>query len=359
MNPLADRFPGLARLPFVPLVDAPTKVHVLERLSAMTGVSCWVKRDDLTSPRYGGNKVRKLEWLFGEAKAKHADVLVTTGAVGSNHVLATAIHGIKEGFGVHALLSPQPMTRHVEENLRADLAVGATLIPVASPVIAPLAMKRHARDLERKGFRPYVIPHGGSSPVGILGYVTAGLELAAQIERGDLPEPDAIVVALGSGGTASGLAIGLAAAGVPAPIHAVRVTPKVLANPVVLAVEIRSAVKHLRAFEPAFPEVTNLALSRIRIESSLYGEGYGTPHPEAARARELAAADGIVTDPTYTARAFAFLVQMAEQQRAKRPLYVSTLSSADLGPLLRVAPMPARWATSRRSLFRRRRGRAT
>jgi 1-aminocyclopropane-1-carboxylate deaminase/D-cysteine desulfhydrase-like pyridoxal-dependent ACC family enzyme len=354
MNPLADRFQGLASLPFVSLVDAPTKVHELERLSAMTGVSCWVKRDDQTSSRYGGNKVRKLEWLLGEAKEQNADVLVTTGATGSNHVLATAIHGIKEGFGVHALLSPQPMTRHVEENLRADLAVGATLIPVRSPALAPLAMRRHARVLARKGFRPYVIPHGGSSPVGIVGYVRAGLELAAQIERGELPEPDAIVVALGSGGTASGLAVGLAAAGIPTPIHAVRVTPKLIANKVTLGVEVRSVVRLLRDREPAFPEVTAAALSRIVIESGFYGEGYGTPHSEAGRARELAAADGIMTDPTYTARAFAFLVQMAEKRQATRPLFLATLSSVDLGPLLRAAPMPARWATSPRSFLRRR-----
>src|SRR5690606_8299245 len=187
MNPLAERFPGLSTLPFVPLVDAPTEVHELSRLSAMTGVSCWVKREDKASPRYGGNKVRKLEWLMGDAREKHADVLVTTGAIGPNHVLATAIHGIKAGLGVHALLSPQPTTRHVEENLRADLAVGATLMPIRASVLAPLAMRHHAATLERKGFRPYVIPHGGSSPIGILGYVNAGLELAAQIERGEVP----------------------------------------------------------------------------------------------------------------------------------------------------------------------------
>lgn len=354
MNPLAERFPGLSTLPFVPLVDAPTEVHELSRLSAMTGVSCWVKREDKTSPRYGGNKVRKLEWLMGDAREKHADVLVTTGAIGSNHVLATAIHGIKAGFGVHALLSPQPMTRHVEENLRANLAVGATLMPIRASVLAPLAMRHHAATLERKGFRPYVIPHGGSSPIGILGYVNAGLELAAQIERGEVPEPDVIVVALGSGGTASGLAIGLAAAGIPTPIHAVRATPAVVANKIALGQEIRRTVRLLRDREPAFPEVTTAALSRITIETSLYGDGYGTPHPEAARAKELAAADGIQTDPTYTARSFAYLVRLAEERRFRRPLYLATLSSADLGHLLRAAPMPARWATSPRSWLRRR-----
>lgn len=354
---LFERFPRLATLPHRPLVDGPTPVEEMRRLSAMTGAEIYVKRDDLTAKTYGGNKTRKLEWLLGEAGESGADILLTAGAYGSNHVLATSIHGMSEGFGVHALLSPQPITRHVEENLRADLAAGASLERIPSPALFPVALALYEAKLRRDGFRPYRIPHGGSSPVGVLGYVEAGIELALQIERGELPEPDRIFVAFGSGGTAAGLAIGLGALGIVTPIEAVRVTPGVVANAKTIRSLIKKTARLLRAVDPAFPDMGSSAASRVFVNDSEFGAGYGTRSETAERARELAFADGIRTEGTYTARALAALINRAESRRERRLLFISTLNSRDLSHLLVKVPVaPAIFTEPPRSLFQRLRG---
>ncbi len=187
---LAERWPGLASLPHIPLADLPTAVEPV----ALTGSGppIYVKRDDRTHPVYGGNKVRKLEMLLGEARRRGADALITTGALGSHHVLATSIFGAREGFAVHAVLAPQPFTDHVEENLRADLAAGATLYPARSRSAVAARMVEVAARVRWGGRHPYLIGPGGSSPVGAVAFVEAGLELAVQIDEGILPEPRAI-----------------------------------------------------------------------------------------------------------------------------------------------------------------------
>lgn len=354
---LFERFPRLAAFPHRPLVDGPTPVEEMARLSAMTGADIYVKRDDLSSKAYGGNKTRKLEWLLGEAGEFGSDILLTAGAYGSNHVLATSIHGMAEGFGVHALLSPQPITRHVEENLRADLAAGATLERIPSAALFPAALRLYEAKLRRDGFRPYRIPHGGSSPVGALGYVEAGIELALQIERGEIPEPDRIFVAFGSGGTAAGLAIGLGALGLVTPIEAVRVTPGIVANAKTIERLVKNTAQLLRAADPAFPDLGDAAAKRVFINDEQFGEGYGTRSEDAERARELAYADGIRTEGTYTARALAALIKRAERTRERRFLFISTLNSRDLSHLLVKVPVaPAAFIEPPRSLFQRLRG---
>lgn len=354
---LFERFPRLGALPHRPLVDRPTPVEEMPRLSAMTGAEIYVKRDDLSSKAYGGNKTRKLEWLLGEAGAAGADILLTAGAYGSNHVLATSIHGMAEGFGVHALLTPQPITRHVEENLRADLAAGATLERIPSAALFPAALALYEKKLRRDGFRPYRIPHGGSSPVGVLGYVEAGLELGLQIERGEIPEPDRIFVAFGSGGTAAGLALGLGALGIVTPIEAVRVTPRVVANTKTISTLIRKTARLLRAADPAFPDLGRAAATRVHVNDGEFGDGYGTRSEAAERARELAYADGIRTEGTYTARALAALIKRAESRMERRLLFISTLNSRALSHLLVKVPVaPAIFTEPPRSLFQRLRG---
>ncbi len=342
MTQLEDRFPLLADLARLPLVT-PTPVAAMPKLSEMTGVELWVKRDDLTAAAYGGNKVRKLEYLLGEAARRGAKAVLTTGAFGSHHVLATAIHGKAAGFAVHAVLAPQPRSEHVTENLRADVAAGATLHPVSHVAKVPFEMKRVERALRRQGQKPYVIPHGGSTPLGALGYVEAGLELAAQIDAGELPEPDAVYVALGSGGTAAGMAIGLAAAGLTTRVVAVRVTGKMLANRLTVGSLVRGSMSILRARDRRFPAVGELALRNIVIDDSAFGKGYGVSTPGTRRAMELAASEGLAADETYTARAIEAMLRDAEAGRFRRGLYWHTLSSADLGALLARAPAPPRF----------------
>lgn len=341
---LAERFPRLATLPRLPIVRTPTPMERAAALSEFTERDIWIKRDDLTSDVYGGNKARKLAYILGRARAEGADTLITTGALGSHHALATAIHGSRAGFEVHAFLFPQPYTAHVEENLRAHGAVGTVLHPVASPMIAMAAMQVEAWKLRRKGKRPYVIPAGGTDTVGMLGYVEAGLEIASQLNAKVMPEPDVVYVALGSGSTAAGLALGLAAGGLPIPVRAVLVTSRLVGNHAYLHRLMARTLAELRAIEPRFPTVLEIADSMLSIDDTWLAIGYGVETDEVKRVIEIAAGDGIVADPTYTAPTIATMMEDAESHGYRTALYLHTLSSADLSPLLaKGAPLPA-WA---------------
>jgi len=335
MTLLARRFPKLSLVPHVPLA----RTTPVQRL-AIPGVAseAWVKRDDLTSARYGGNKVRKLEFLLGDARKKERDLLVASGAFGSHHVLATTLFGRQWGFDVHAVLVPQPWNDHVEENLRVGLGAGMTPHPVRSWAAVPPTQAALAATLRLEGRRPYRVAYGGSSAIGALGYVEAGLELAAQVEAGALPEPDTIFVALGSGGTAAGLAIGLAAIGVTAKVVAVRVTPSLVCNRATVAALVASTMKKIRDVEPAFPAVGRAALAQIEIDGSQFGEGYGTVDDAATEATALAAGFDLALDPTYTARAFASFLAHLRGEHAKKTLFWHTLSSVDLAPIAAEAP---------------------
>ncbi|HET7544724.1 MAG TPA: pyridoxal-phosphate dependent enzyme, partial [Polyangiaceae bacterium] len=184
----------------------PTPVACLEQLSTAKA-TLWVKHDDATSPLYGGSKVRKLGPLLEDAKCRRASRLVTLGALGSHHVLATGVFGKLASFAVEAIAFPRPRSPHVLDTVRASIAQGVALVPATSYAEA----RRHLAARAAQG--AYVIPTGGSNRLGTLGLVAAAAELAQQVSIGLLPEPDLLVVALGSGGTAAGLAAGLERAG--------------------------------------------------------------------------------------------------------------------------------------------------
>jgi D-cysteine desulfhydrase len=303
------------------LVRAPTPVEAIPGLSA-PGCSLWVKRDDLTHEVYGGNKVRKLEHILEEARQAGATRLVTVGAVGSHHVLATTVFGRRAGFEVEAVLVPQPRTDHVIEVLRADHALGLRAFPVRSWGAAPVAVL--ARIV--RGAR--LVPLGGSSVTGTMGYVDAGLELAAQVRAGLVPEPDACIVALGSGGTAAGLAVGFAVAGLRTKVVGVCVSTP----PAVL----RALVGHLarRCRSAVGPRARALPL-RLEADDRFLGAGYGWPTPEGLEAIACARGEaGLALDPTYTAKAFACALWWVRARRAKHVLYWHTLSSAPMDRLI-------------------------
>src|SRR5687767_13083589 len=180
---MADRWSGLAALKRVEVAQLPTRVQQLRATTLASSHAAWCKRDDLTSAVYGGNKVRKLEFLIGDALARGDDTIITTGAAGSHHVLATTLFARQHGLAVHAVLVPQPWTGHVEENLRCDLAAGAVVHPVKSFARVGPKMLALAARLRLRGRKPYLVGPGGSSPVGALGYVEAGIELARQIDE--------------------------------------------------------------------------------------------------------------------------------------------------------------------------------
>jgi D-cysteine desulfhydrase len=308
----------------------PTPVERLSPLST-DRAELWVKRDDLTSPEYGGNKVRKLERIIAQARARGARRIVTIGAAGSHHVLATTYFGGKAGLEVEAVLVPQPRTPHVLEVLRASLAAGLKPIPVSSWAAVPFALSSRIRP------GTDVVPPGGSSVAGSMGYVDAARELAAQVRGGALPEPDVCVVALGSGGTAAGLAAGLQAEGL-----ATQVVGVCVASPRWL---VRASVWRLTrgcdravAKSSATGPPSAASYGRLIVDERFLGSGYGYPTDEGEAASRDAASAGLALDPTYTAKAFACALWYVRARRAERVLYWHTLSSAPMSPLLAGAP---------------------
>jgi D-cysteine desulfhydrase len=204
---------ALARFPRLELITTPTPLEHLPRLSRHLGRDIWIKRDDLTPLALGGNKARKLEYLGADALAMGADVLVTAGAIQSNHVRQTAALAARQGLGCLALLE-NPLGTN-EDNylgngnrLLLDL-FGSEVEAVANLDNADELLQASAERLRSAGRRPYVVPIGGSNALGALGYVRAGLELAEQM-HGAGEDFAAVALASGSAGTHSGLALALA-----------------------------------------------------------------------------------------------------------------------------------------------------
>jgi 1-aminocyclopropane-1-carboxylate deaminase/D-cysteine desulfhydrase-like pyridoxal-dependent ACC family enzyme len=300
----------------------PTPVEHLARLSTAK-TALWVKRDDLTNPLYGGSKVRKLGALLEDAQNRGAKRVVTLGAIGSHHVLATGVFGKLAGFSVEAVVMPRPESPHVLSTARASVAQGVQLIPARS----------YAEAVQRLALRvaegSYAIPAGGSSRVGTLGVMAAAVELEAQVRIGVLPEPDLIVVALGSGGTAAGLCAGL--------LHTTlqtRVLGVVVAEPSkVFAHKARTLAEQL-----VEPDARKDAAARLEVERAFLGEGYGIPTNAGEHAAREAERCGLVLDETYTAKAFAAALSRIALGRERTVLFWNTLSSANMEHLLLDAP---------------------
>jgi len=314
----------------------PTPVEWLEPLSSAS-TALWVKHDDLTNAQYGGSKVRKLGPLFEDAKYRGATRLVTLGAVGSHHVLATGIFGKHAGFSVQAVVMPQPQSCHVLQTARASIGQGVRMIPVTS---YREAMREMATCQEQGA---YAIPTGGSNRLGTLGLVTAAAELEAQVHAGLLPEPNLIVVALGSGGTAGGLCAGLVRT---------RLRTRVLAIAVAEPVKVFAERAHVLANELLDPALRRNLAARLEVDRSYLGDGYGFPTPKSVHAAREAARVGLVLDDTYTAKAFAAALDRVALGQKQTVLFWNTLSSASLEPLLANAPEEHELAAEIRQLAR-------
>ena len=308
MRALFDRLPRLADLvPFVALADGlPTAVEQrAERL--------WVKRDDATSSGYGGNKVRKFEFVLPVA-TRRGGPLLTAGGIGSHHVLAAAIYARRLGLDVEAVLYPQPVTDDVQATL-AELAALDHVRVTRAPHAYAMPVVLAARLAALAPRRPYLLWPGASTPLGTLGYVSAGLELAAQLPR----QPDVVVAPLGSGGTAVGLALGLALAGWRnATVVAIRAADAVVTNVGVLrSLEVgTAAVLALGGWRPR--------PARLTIDRSWLGRGYGHPTDAGDAAADRAATFGLMLEPTYTAKAFAAALDLAD--RGQSVVFVNTFA---------------------------------
>ncbi len=309
----------------------PTPVERLDTLAEELGIDLWVKRDDLSGTTYGGNKTRKLEFLLADALEQGHDEVWTVGAIGSNHVLATCLWGTELGLECGALHFPQPVTEHVLHNLRALSTTHPNLHLIGHRAQLPVEMfKVKLKEWLNTNPGVYYIPGGGSSPVGVLGYVAAAFELVDQYAEMDEPLPDVVVVAAGTCGTFSGLRLGFELAEVPIRVIGVRVVDKIVAN-VPLATHLANRTAALMEDYGA-GELPRLRHADIEILDGFLGDDYGVPTASGLRAiQRMERADGLHLEPTYTGKAFGALLDRVRDFRGRRVLYWHTLSSADLG----------------------------
>lgn len=295
---------ALTRFSRLELIAQPTALHKLPRLSQHLGRDIWIKRDDLTPLALGGNKTRKLEFLAADALAQGADVLVTAGAIQSNHVRQTAAVAAQLGLGCLALLENPIGTRDGNylsngNRLLLDL-FGAELQAVDSLDNAEQLLEAACQHLRANGRKPYLVPIGGSNALGALGYVRAGLELAEQIAATG-QDFTAVLLASGSAGTHAGLSLALESARPGTRVVGVTVSrPQATQRPKVEDLLQRTA-ELLGSSVPAGLEV--------ELWDRYYAPRYGEPNAATLEAISLLARlEGVLLDPVYTGKAFAGLL---------------------------------------------------
>src|SRR4051794_36286557 len=281
-----------------PDVIFPTPVEPCAALSS-SSAELWCKNDGLSHPLYGGNKVRKLVRLVAEAKRRGAERILTFGASGSHHLLTTALFAKAHGLGAAGGMTRQPVTAHVQETLRATMAQGLEIYPAPHTLFLPFVFLKAYRGSD------YVVPPGGSNPIGSLAYADAVGELVDQIREGAMPEPDAIVVPVGSGGTCAGLLAGVVERGIATRVVGVQV----VGNPVCRTMVVRLASRALALRNRKV--ATRDLHAHLDLDDAYLGKGYGWPTPEGERAMTLARDRlGLELDLTYTAKAFAKVLDL-------------------------------------------------
>ncbi|MXF46256.1 D-cysteine desulfhydrase [Raoultella sp. Lac2] len=301
---------NLTLFPRLELIGAPTPLEYLPRLSDHLGREIFIKRDDVTPLAMGGNKLRKLEFLAADALREGADTLITAGAIQSNHVRQTAAVAAKLGLHCVALLENPIGTRaenYLTNGNRLLLDLFNTQVEMCDALTQPnVQLEELATRIEAQGYRPYVIPVGGSNALGALGYVESALEIAQQCEGA--VELSSIVVASGSAGTHAGLAVGLEQLMPRAELIGVTVSRKA-ADQLPKVVALQQAVANSLELQ---------ATARIQLWDDYFAPGYGTPNDEGMEAvKLLAQLEGILLDPVYTGKAMAGLIDGINQKRFK------------------------------------------
>ena len=295
------------QFPRISLCHQPTPIEPMPRLSALLGgPSLSIKRDDCTGLAGGGNKTRKLEFLVGDAMRQNANMLVTQGAVQSNHVRQTAAAACKVGMKCHVLLERRVPDRDAsyEEtgNVLLDNLFGATyeFRPAGLDMNAEAEAVTNA--LRDQGHKPYFIPGGGSNAIGALGYANCAQEIA------DHPGErfDWLVMGTGSTGTQAGLVAGFHAIGCDLPVMGVSVRQP--------RERQMNAVHSLTQKTLAKLGAPDIPISKILVDDGYVGEGYGIPAESTLEAIHLLARqEGILLDPVYSAKGMAGLIGMTRQ----------------------------------------------
>jgi len=334
--PLFEEYPQLqGHIPWISLGDFPTPVRRLKMLGEQVGVNeFYVKEDDRSSKIYGGNKVRKLEFLLGEALERKADTVITVGAVGSNHALATAIFAKQLGIKTIAVLIDQPVAAYVKRNLLLDLYFDAKLVYSPSMYTAPFTVAFKYITSSLQGW-PYYMPLGGSNRLGCLGFVNAGFELKRQVEAGILPEPDYLFAAAGTLGTVAGLCLGCKLSGLRTKVVGVRVAGRKMCNAQKWAGLVNSASELLCTVDSKIPRV-KISAGDVLLLNDYVGKGYARFTEQGVEAFSLMKRlEGITLDGTYTGKALAGALEYMDKYGLEDEvvLFWNTYNSVSLSHL--------------------------
>ena len=306
----------LTNFPRIQITHSPTPLEFMPRLTeALGGPNIYIKRDDCTGLGSGGNKTRKLEFLMADAERLGADTIITQGATQSNHARQTVAIAVKMGMKCEILLEDRTGSK-VENykksgNVFLDHLYGARVQEVPGGTDMNAAMASLADELRSKGQKPYVIPGGGSNPIGALGYVTCAMELINQFNTRDL-RVDCVVHATGSAGTQAGLVVGLEGARSQIPV---------------LGIGVRAAeeAQETNVYNLAVKTAELLGIpGSIKRESvtancDYVGGGYGVPTPGMVEAVTLVARlEGILLDPVYSGKGMAGLIDLCRKGHFKK-----------------------------------------
>ncbi len=333
--PLYRRYPKLEQIPRVSIIQYPTPVEKMDKLNHLLGgTNIWVKRDDLTNASYGGNKPRKFEFVFADALKKKKTRILTVGGTGTNHGLACTILAQKFGFHTSLFLVKQPLTHLVRENLLCDHHFGAklyytkTTLRTAWKLVSKFISKPHS----------YYIGTGASNPIGTLGFVNAGFELADQVQAGLIPEPDKIFVALGSTGMAVGLAIGLELAGLKTKLMGIAVSAPAYNNKKLIQKLANRTNALLRKADPSIPNVAPRIFDRLSIDRSFFGGEYGRWTNEGVEAMRILTKEDYEykLEPVYTAKVFSALLEYCQKKpkaKTETILYWHSKNSIDMSSI--------------------------
>lgn len=305
------RWPGID-LARTPLGTAPTPVRPLH-LPGL-GDDVWCKAEnEFGDGAWAGNKVRKLEWIIGEAQRHGVRTIFTVGGIGTHWGLACARYGAEHGIKTVLGLVDQPVDEHVREQFARLQASPARIHRFATPtrlkIASPLIIARSSFG-GRCPRPPWYVPAGGSNAFGTLGYVETALEIAAQVEAGEMPEPGTVVVPVGSGGTVAGLALGFKIAGLDTRVFGAVVNDSLPLDAATL-VKLANATGDLLR-ERGASGIPTLSVDDLDVRDDWLGATYGDPTPASVVMVTAASKQGMELEPVYTGKALAALADLRD-----------------------------------------------
>jgi len=335
---LASAYPVLcANLQKAEVASLPTPVSTTQFDTATGQRSVQIKHDDQSHPVYGGNKIRKLEYIFQRAVERGAERVATFGTVGSNHALATAIIAKQFGLKCTCFLAHQKRTPNIARTLNMHVELGTEIVRYGGSVNRLDVFRRYLQNRH-----VWVIPLGGSCWLGAVGFVNAGLELRAQIDAAEIQLPERIYIANGTMGSSAGLALGLALAELPTEVHAVRVADSRFVNQGSLVRLMQKTVVLLNRLDKSFP-IDLMERTHLRWRDEFFANGYAAVDDATQSAVAIAHEQlGLTLETTYTGKAMAAMLHdlQAGDYDTTRYLFWNTYNSRPLPVAARTPASP-------------------